>query len=120
MRSSADGWMVTINCVPSARAIGLPRTLPMVTVLPVRLRAALTPERDDDRRPDQRSLGVEPDPAAFDLVIVGTLVQAAFAAHLVLEMLDRVGDEGLLARDAGVAQRLVQNAAGGPDKRFAG
>ena len=44
-------------------------------------------ERDDGRWPDQVALAFEPDLAALDLVIVGTLMQPPFAADLVLEML---------------------------------
>src|SRR5208283_2969193 len=77
-------------------------------------------ERDDGRRLDQAAFRVEPDPAALDLVIVGTFVQPALAAHFMLEMLDRIGDEGLFPGDAGVIQRLVEDAAGRTDKRFAG
>jgi hypothetical protein len=76
-------------------------------------------ERDDRRRFYQFALMVEPDFAALDLVIVRTLVQPALAAHLVLEMLDRVGDEGFVARDAGVLQRGVEQPASRADERFA-
>src|SRR5579859_3977687 len=43
MRKSDDGCTVTNSLVPSVSASGLPRTLAMVSVLPVRLRAAVTP-----------------------------------------------------------------------------
>jgi hypothetical protein len=43
MRNSADGWIVTTSLVPSANATGVRRILAMVTVLPMRLRAAVTP-----------------------------------------------------------------------------
>ena len=77
-------------------------------------------ERDDGRGLDQAAFRVEPDLAALDLVAVGTFVQPALAAHFMLEMLDRIGDEGLFPGDAGVMQRLVEDAAGRTDKRFAG
>ena len=77
-------------------------------------------ERDDSRGLDQAAFRVEPDLAALDLVAVGTFVQPALAAHLVLEMLDRIGDEGVFPGDAGVMQGLVENAAGRTDERLAG
>jgi hypothetical protein len=43
-------------------------------------------------------------------------VQTALAAHLVLEVFDCVGDEYILARDAGAFQRLIQEAAGGTNE----
>jgi hypothetical protein len=91
----------------------------MVTVLPVRLRAAVTPSA---MMVDglMIALAFEPDLAALDLVIVGPLVQPALAAPLVLEMLDRVGDESVLPRDAGVFERGVENAAGRPDEWLSG
>jgi hypothetical protein len=58
--------------------------------------------------------------AALDLIGVWAFVQAPLAAHFMLEMLDGIGDECLLPRDAGVLQRLIKNAAGGPDERLAG
>jgi hypothetical protein len=47
-------------------------------------------------------------------------VQPAFAAHFMLEMLDRIGDEGLFPRDPGIVQRLVEDPAGRADERLAG
>src|SRR5580704_15126373 len=76
-------------------------------------------ERDDRRRFYQFALMVEPDFAALDLVIVRTFMQPALAAHLVLEMLDRIGDEGFVARDAGVLERGIEQAASRADERFA-
>ena len=52
------------------------------------------------KRPDNYE--IEPDLAAFHLVGVRSFVQPALAAHFMLEMLDRVGDESLFPRDAGV------------------
>jgi len=43
MRNNAEGWMVTTSLVPSASSTGVRRILAMVTVLPVRLRAAVAP-----------------------------------------------------------------------------
>ncbi len=51
---------------------------------------------------------------------VRPLVQPALAAQLVFEMLDGVGDEGVGTANAGIGQRLVENASGRPDKRLAG
>src|SRR5262249_20251040 len=63
---------------------------------------------------------VEPDAAALDLVGVRTLVQAPLAAHLVLEVLDGIGDEGIRPLDPRFRQRPVENPPGGADERLAG
>src|SRR3546814_11846423 len=55
-----------------------------------------------------------------DLARVRLLVDAPLAAALELEMLDRVGDVGCGAVDAGVRERLVEDAAGWPDDGTAG
>jgi hypothetical protein len=46
-------------------------------------------------------------------------VQAPLAAYLEFEVLDRVGDEHVLAVDASFRDGLVEYAAGGPDKGLA-
>jgi len=43
MRNSDEGCTVTTSLVPSAMVIGVLRIFEIVTVLPVRLRAAVTP-----------------------------------------------------------------------------
>ena len=112
--------MVTKAAVPSDNSNLRPRSLVMVTGRPSRLRAARRSERDDDRWLDHLPFELEPDLAALDFVGVGTLVQAALAAHLVLEMLHRVGDENLRAGDLRFRQGAVEDLAGGPDERLAG
>src|SRR5262249_35986315 len=77
-------------------------------------------ERHDRRRPHDRALDLEPDLAAIDLVGVGALVQSPLAALLVLEMLDRVGDEDLGSVNSGVRERPVEHVPGRTDKRLAG
>ena len=106
--------MVTTSLVPSASLTGVRRILAMVTVLPRGGGA----ERDDGRWFDQGAFAFEPDLATLDLVVVGPLVQAPFAAHLVLEVLDRVGDESVVPGNAGVFKRGIENAAGRPDERL--
>src|ERR1700746_889270 len=66
-------------------------------------------EGDDGRWLDQAALHLEPDLAAFDLIGVWAFVQAPLAAHFIFEMLDGIGDERLLPRDAGILQRLIEN-----------
>src|SRR5262249_40865922 len=70
-------------------------------------------------RLDEAALVVEPHLAALDLIVAPPLVQAPLAAHLVLEMLDGVGDEHFLARNTGLFQRPVEHAAGGPHEGLA-
>ena len=71
-------------------------------------------------RLSQGTLEIEPNFAAFDFVVVGPFMQPALAAHFMLEVFHGVGDEGFGSFDAGVLQRLIKDAAGGPDERFAG
>src|SRR5215475_15934607 len=52
-------------------------------------------KRNNRRRLDDRALLIEPPFAALDLVGVGPLVAAPLAAHLVLEVLDRIGNESV-------------------------
>ena len=112
--------MVTTSVVPSAIGSGLPRILPMMTARPSTLRAAVAPSATMVAGLTIAALQLQPHLAALDLVCVRPLVQPALAAHLVLEVLDRIGDEDFLARDAGIRQRLVEDAPGGPDERLAG
>src|SRR5437016_2478629 len=77
-------------------------------------------ERDDQLRLDDCAFLLEPPFATLDLVGVWLLVQAAFAARLELEVLHRIGDEGLVARNAGIGQCLIEQAPGRPDERLAG
>ena len=111
---------MTKSAVPSAMSIGVLRIFEIVTVLPVRLRAALTPSAMMVEGFTRLRSLVEPDLATLDLVIVRPLVQPALAAHLMLEMLDRIGDESLLAGNAGVLERGIEDAAGRADERLAG
>ena len=86
--------------MPSASCKMRPRSLAMVTDAAEQAarRRGARARRWRSASPSARS-SVEPDLAALDLVGVGPLVQAPLAAHLVLEVLHRVGDEDLRARD---------------------
>src|SRR3954466_5332281 len=77
-------------------------------------------KRDDQLRLDDRALLLEPPFAALDLVGIWLLVQAALAARLEFEVLHRIGDEGLIARNAGIGERLVEDAPRWPDEWLAG
>src|SRR6266436_9047834 len=76
-------------------------------------------ERDNGRRLHDRALEIERNLAALDFVGVGALVQAPLAAHLVLEMLYRIGDEDLGAGNSRLRQRPVEDASGRTDERLA-
>lgn len=69
---------------------------------------------------EQRAFEIEPPSAAVDLVGIRALVQPALAAHLVLEVLDRVGHEHGLAVDARVLQGAIEHASGRTNERLAG
>lgn len=111
---------MTTSLVPSARSTGVRRILAMVTVLPVTLRAAVTPSAmmvDGLTRSRSCSSQIL---QRFDFVIVRPFVQPSLAPHLVFEMFDGIGDVGVAAGDAGILQRGIENAAGRTDERFAG
>src|SRR5262249_34277264 len=76
-------------------------------------------ERDDGRRLHERAFEIEPNLAALDFVGVGTLVQPALAAHLMLEMLHRIGNENLRARNSRLCQRAVEDPPRRTDERLA-
>src|SRR5262245_9528845 len=78
------------------------------------------PHRHDRGRLHDRAFLLEPPPAALDLVGIRTLVQAPLAAHLEFEMLDRVGDESIAARNAGLFERLIEDPPGRTHERLAG
>src|SRR5947208_12471059 len=111
--------MVTKAAVPSARRKVCPRALVMVTDRPSRPTRCGGAQRHDRHRLHDGALDIEPDLAALDFVGVRALVQTPLAAHLMLEVLHRVGHEDLAARDSRILERLVENAAGGADERLA-
>lgn len=73
-------------------------------------------QRDDNARADEVEFEIEPPAVVFDLSCCGALVQAALAALFELEVLDRVGEIGALARKAGLAHELVKQPAGRADE----
>ena len=76
-------------------------------------------ERDRQVRPQHRELLLEPAVAGVDLADARLLVDAPLAARLEFEVLDRIGDIGALAVDAGIGQRPVEHRAGRPDEGLA-
>src|SRR5262245_19844228 len=64
-------------------------------------------ERHDRLRSHDGAFPLEPPFAAIDLMSIRALVQAALAAHLMLVVFDSIGDEYILACDAGLLQRLI-------------
>src|SRR6266511_1860535 len=77
-------------------------------------------QRNDRRGPHDRALLDEPPLAPIDLIGVRALVETPLAAHFVLEVLHRVGDESIGAGNAGFFQRRIQDAAGRADEGLAG
>ncbi len=120
IRSNADGWMVTKAVAPSSSGSACPRTLPIVDRTAEHAARRGRAERNDDGRLDDRALEILPPAAPVDLISIRPLVQPPLAAHFVLEVLHRVGDEHALAIDAGIGERPVQYAAGRADERQAG
>ena len=113
MDGDEDGGAVVERQRPSAKpcrsSSGRPSTL----------RAAVAPSATMTAGLHDRALQVLPPAAAVDLIGIRPLVQPPLAAHFVFEVLDRVGDEDVLALDAGVRQRPVQQR-GRPGRRTAG
>jgi hypothetical protein len=77
-------------------------------------------EHDDHLRVDELELGVEPLLARHDLPPVRLVVEAALAACLPLEVLDRVREIHVAPLDLRVGERLVEDASGRSDERVAG
>src|SRR2546421_8125772 len=77
-------------------------------------------ERHNRLRLDDGALGIEPDFATLNLIVVWAFVQAALAAHLVLEVLYRIRHEHFVARNTRFRERLVEHAPRGSDERLPG
>src|SRR4051794_2098345 len=68
---------------------------------------------------DDGELAFPPLPACPDLGAVRLFVDPHLAAPLELEVLHRVGEIHIGARDAGLLERFVEEAAGGSDEGMA-
>ncbi|VXC70677.1 hypothetical protein SPHINGO8AM_190046 [Sphingomonas sp. 8AM] len=71
-------------------------------------------------RTQQQLLLLDPPATRLDLARVRLGVDAALAARLKLEVLDRVGDIGLLAGNPGRGEGAVEHLTGRSDERMAG
>ena len=89
----------------------------MVTVRPISDWAAVAPSATIKGGSHRLDLALQPGLAGEHLLVVGLLVDAALAAQLELEVLDRIGDVDAAAIDAGLDQRAVEQLAGGADER---
>lgn len=74
-------------------------------------------ERDDQFRFQKFELGAEPPGATLHFSGVGPRVQTFLAAHLVFEMLDRIGDVAPIPIDTRFVKALIQELAGRPNER---
>ena len=77
-------------------------------------------EGDRDRGLDQQPFLFDPEAAGVDFGGAGLGMDAAGAALFIFEMLDRVGDIGAGAIDAGGGERAIEQLPGGADERAAG
>jgi hypothetical protein len=59
---------------------------------------------------------LEPWHTRLHLPAIGLLVNTSLSTHLVAEVLDRVCDEDLIARDPGALESSVQHTTGGAHK----
>ena len=64
-------------------------------------------KRHDDGRTHVGQFLLEPDVTGRDVSLQRSLVDTALATQLVEKMLDRVGDEDVRRRDAGLEQQLA-------------
>ena len=71
-------------------------------------------ERDDDTRPDDLELEIEPRSTRLDVARVRALVEPALAARAPAEVLHDIGDEDLLAVDPGVVSASSRMRPAGP------
>ena len=71
-------------------------------------------EADEDVRPHDRELGLEPRLAGGDLGRVRPLVDPSLPTRLPLEVLDRVRQVGIRPLDPGFLERLVEEPSAGP------
>src|SRR4029079_9794972 len=74
-------------------------------------------ETDEQVRPDDLELQVEPGPAGANLGRVGSFVESPLAAGPPLEVLDDVADEDPLAVDARFGQGVVEDSPGWTHER---
>src|SRR4029078_1529281 len=77
-------------------------------------------ERDDHAWLQQLELGEEPGLADLHLAAIGALMESLLADLLELEVLDRVGQPDVLAREPDRRERAVEHATGGTDERMTG
>ena len=109
-----EGWMVMKTRKPSSRSITWPRIFVTGDRLAEQRLRGRRAERDDQVGLDQRELLVEPPAAGLDLAGIRLRVDAALAARLELEMLDRIGDVDLLPVDAGLVEIASKTLPAGP------
>ena len=76
-------------------------------------------ETDDQLRLNYRDLGLQPGTACSDLNSVWFAVDASLASFDELEVFNGVGHVDPAAIDAGLLERLIQQAAGRTNERFA-
>src|SRR3954454_12232920 len=75
-------------------------------------------ETDEHARLDHGELGLQPRAAGVDVLRARALMDAALAALLEVEVLDRVGDVDERAVDPGLDERLVEDPARRADERM--
>src|SRR5689334_4130424 len=76
-------------------------------------------ERNNDIRPDQLALEIEPPVTAIDFISIWALVQTSLATGFKLEVFHGIGHKNRLAFDTRLFQCFRKHAAGRTDKRFA-
>jgi len=77
------------------------------------------PKTNDYFRMERGDFGIEPRPASCYFPGAGFFVDAAFSSRFPLEVFYRICDVNFFAVNSCFRKRLVQEVAGGPDKRFA-
>ncbi len=74
-------------------------------------------QRDDDIGFDEFEFAHQPSMARFHFGAVRRVVDATLPTRVPLEVLDRVGDVHIAARNAGLLEGIVEHSACRPDER---
>ena len=116
-RRIEEGCTVAVTAGASGESTKIPRCFVTRKLGPRSAWAAVAPEAHEDLRLDQAQLRIQPRPAGGDLLEIRLLVDPALASRLPVEVFHDVRDVHLVAVDAGLVQRPVEQLAGRADER---
>ena len=116
-RRIADGCVVSVTSSARSESSGRPRSRPTRIWRAEQRLSGGRAEAHQRNRLDHRELGLQPRQAGAHVPAVGLLMDPALSAGLVAEVLDDVGDVGVVGIDPGALQALVQDPARRADER---